>query len=204
MHQQIYRSQIDQKPEQTENGLQKKGCLYLFLAPFVSSTLGLLLALFVFSSLFAAWKAIENPPERPSRILAIRGEKIWVEAPGGRIYYNASSGDCQQDCWEKVDRASVDIPLDPYISERTTETCGLLPLITTGIDQARECQRNKWEAFSSMYSIRPDGSILAWHYTYGGEYYIWDIFYAVAGAGALFLIALIYCLNIWTPKFEKL
>lgn len=192
MNQHAYQHLPTKKPEQANFRSREKSCLYLFLSPILGGGLGLLLAFFWHSGWFIEWKQIEKPPERATRIVAISGSKVWVKVSSGLIYFNSSSENCQNNCWIKMETAPIEVPLDPGVRTRITQTCVTPPPVLWVMDRADECQIETWSDINSIYVIRPNSNIVAWHHSSGGEYTLVVFFYYfLIGSIVIFVIALL-------------
>src|SRR5512143_507839 len=100
-----------------------KRFVILLLATISGGALGLALAYLGLSGWFVAWRPIDKPPELASRILALRGPSVWVQTSTGVIYFNASSNECQRECWTVVAEVSSDSTPPAGIQEILPSSC---------------------------------------------------------------------------------
>ncbi len=168
----------------------------LLLATISGGALGLVLVYLNLTGWFIAWKPIAKPPEPVSRILALSWSGVWVQTSTGVIYLNASSNDCQRECWTIVAQVQPD-PQPTSIKEILPETCvSPPPFIGAGaVDQKSDCWRGIWQDYSTVYALRSDGSIWVWSFTSGGEWGLFALLFGTCiGAAALFVLALVVIL----------
>jgi hypothetical protein len=162
------------------------------LLAIVGGALGLLLAFASYSGWFVDWKKIVVPPEKAVKLLASSSTKVWVQTSSGNIYFNPSSEDCTNDCWGKVASVPAEIPLEPGVRERKTETCVTQPLFLGAVNRISECRYEVWSYEDYVFALQPDGKIFLWHHSSGVEFppMLLFITYGGLGAGIFFVIGL--------------
>jgi hypothetical protein len=167
-------------------------CIALALSPILGGAIGLLLAFLFLSGWFVPWQTVSPPPEKPARILAFRGESLWVQTASGAIYQNLSSRSCQGGCWQPVAALPETLPNDPQTLIVKPQSCKPVPPLLGAREVVSECQTAQWWDLNAAYALRAGGSLSTWHYTSGGEYEpLGYPLFAGAGAILFFLIALV-------------
>ncbi len=163
----------------------------LLLATIAGGAVGLALAYLGLSGWFAAWRPIGKPPELASRILALSGPSVWVQTASGVIYFNASSYDCQRDCWTVVAEVSVDHTQPASINEILPAPCASPPPFFGALDQKGDCWRGVWQDYNTVYALRRDGRIWLWTFVSGGEWgFVTLVLATCLGAAAFFALTL--------------
>ncbi len=164
----------------------------LLLATIGGGALGLVLAYLGLTGWFVTWRPIGKPPERASRILALRGTSVWVQTSTGVIYFNASWNECQRECWTVVAEVQADHTQPVGIEEILPTSCVSPPPFFGALDQKGDCWRGVWQDYSTVYALRSDGSIWVWGFTSGGEWGLFALLFGTCiGAAALFALALV-------------
>ena len=118
------------------------------------------------------WQTLEKPPERVVKIIAIDQASVWVKTASGKIYYNEKSDKCQKDCWVVTTETPTGQLLHEGIPGRRNTTCSQAPPLFGVVDSMAECFRDVWVDYDSIYVLKFDGSLAAWHSSSGGEYSI--------------------------------
>ncbi|HSF80182.1 MAG TPA: hypothetical protein VLA49_03050 [Anaerolineales bacterium] len=163
----------------------------LLLATISGGALGLALAYLGLIGWFVPWRPIGKPLEPATRILALSGSSVWVQTSTGVIYFNASSNECQGECWTVVAEVPSDHTLPVGIDEILPTTCVSPPPFFGAIDQKGDCWRGVWQDYNTVYALRRDGSMWVWSFASGGEWGIVTLVLATCvGAAALFALAL--------------
>ena len=166
-------------------------CCLLAFSPVLGAVLGILVLLFLTSGWLAGWRQIENPPEKAKQIVQIDGPMVWIATSTDSIYLNAASDTCSKDCWVRVAEITSDHPSQGDLGW-LPQTCGSPPPAIGVIQTMAECKRNTWTDNSSIYGLRFDGKIFAWHHTSYGEWIVVELFSAaLVGAIVVFLIGLV-------------
>ena len=122
------------------------------------------------------WQSLEKPPERVVKIIAIDRESVWVKTASGEIYYNEKSDECQKDCWVVTTETPTETPTETFIQDGIPRkllntTCSPAPPLIGVVDSMAECFRGEWADSDSIYVLRFDGSLAAWHFGSNGEFY---------------------------------
>lgn len=168
-----------------------KRIIILFLATIGGGALGLALVYLVLIGWFVAWRPVDRPPEVASRILALSWSSVWVQTSTGVIYYNASSYECQRECWTVVAEVSSEHAQPEGINQLLPTTCMQPPPFFGAIDQKGDCWRGVWQNYNTVYALRRDGSLWVWSFASGGEWgLIALVFGACGGAAILFVLTL--------------
>ncbi len=167
----------------------------LLLAAISGGALGLALAYLGLSGFFVAWRPIAKPPELASRILALSGPSVWVQTSTGVIYFNASSFDCQRECWTVVAEVPSGYTQPAGVNQILPTTCASPPPFFGALDQKGDCWRGVWQDYNTAYALRRDGSMWLWRFVSGGEWgFITLVFATCTGAAILFVLALVVIL----------
>ncbi len=175
----------------------------LLLATISGGALGLVIAYLGLSGWFVAWKPIDQPPEPAMRILALSGPSVWVQTSTGVIYFNASSNECQRECWTVVAEVSSDNTPPASIDKILPSSCASPPPFFGAIDQKGDCWRGVWQDYNTVYALRRDGSMWVWSFVSGGEWGLFALVFATCtGATALFVLALVVILfsGVWKRR----
>ena len=168
-----------------------KRIVILVLATVSGGALGLALAYLGLSGYFVAWRPIGKPPELASRILALSGPSVWVQTSTGVIYFNASSNECQRECWTVVAEVPSDRTQPVGINQILPTPCVSPPPFFGALDQKGDCWRGVWQDYNTVYALRRDGSMWVWSFTSGGEWgFVTLVLATCTGAVALFALAL--------------
>ena len=163
----------------------------LLLATVGGGALGLALAYLSLSGWFVAWRPIGKPPELASRILALSGPSVWVQTSTGVIYFNASSNECQRECWTVVAEVPSDHTQPAGINQILPTACASPPPFFGALDQKGDCWRGVWQDYNTVYALRRDGSMWVWSFVSGGEWgFITLVLATCTGAAMLFALAL--------------
>jgi hypothetical protein len=118
------------------------------------------------------WQQLEKPPEKVAKFIAIKDTSIWIKGSSGKIYFNSNSYACQNDCWVVV----TDPPTEAFLQEgrfyiiRKGTTCSYPPPLIGVIDSMAECRWMEYSDQDSLYVLRFDGNLFAWHYDSGQEF----------------------------------
>ena len=167
----------------------------LLLATISGGALGLVLVYLSLAGWFVSWRPIVKPPEPASRILALSGPSVWVQSSTGVIYFNASSIECQRECWTIVEQVQSDHTQPMSIQEILPTSCATPPPLIGAIDQKGDCWRGVWQDYNTVYALKGDGSIWVWSFVSGGEWGLFAlVFGACGGAAALFALVLVVIL----------
>ena len=147
------------------------------------------------SGWFVPWKPIDRPPELAARILALSGSSVWVQTSSGEIYFNASSNECQRECWTVVAEVSSDSTPPAGIQEIFPSSCTSPPPFFGAIDQKGDCWHGVWQDYNTVYALRRDGSMWVWRFVSGGEWGLFALLFGTCtGAAAIFALALVVIL----------
>ncbi len=172
-------------------------CLFAF-SPILGAILGILAFLFLTSGWLSGWKKIESPPEKIDQIVQIDGSMIWIATSTGTEYLNAASDTCGKDCWLQVAEIEPGHPTRGDLGW-SPQTCETPPPILGAIQTKAECKINYWTDDNSIYALRSDGKILAWHYSIAKEWIVVElIVFALAGAIVVFLVgSVVFLISRW-------
>ncbi len=167
----------------------------LLLAIISGGALGLALAFLSLSGWFVAWRPIGKPPELASRILALSGPSVWVQTSTGVIYFNASSNECQRECWTVVAEVTSDHNQPVGVKQILPTSCVSPPPFFGALDQKGDCWRGVWQDYNTVYALRSNGSMWVWSFKSGGEWgFVTLVFATCIGAAALFALTLVVIL----------
>ena len=162
--------------------------LVLFTTMFVGAFFGFVYARLEINGQFVKWKEIETPPERPSKILLIDADQLWVQTSDGSIFWNASSSECEINCWSLVNDLSMRPTLRYDDPEITPVSCSAPPVIFNVIDRREECERTLLYSFSRVYVIKSNGQLMAWKAYTGTE---WDLLNMILRSATGLLLSLV-------------
>jgi hypothetical protein len=162
-------------------------CLFAF-SPILGAALGVLAFFVLTSGWLLGWKEIESPPEKADQIVQIDGPMIWIATSAGTEYLNTTSDTCSKDCWIQVAEIEPGHPVRGELGW-SPQTCDSPPPILGAIQTKEECKINYWTDDNSIYALRSDGKIWAWHYSIGKEWILVElVVFGLAGAIIVFLI----------------
>jgi hypothetical protein len=175
-----------------------RSCLLFALSPIVGAVFGILAFLVLTSGWLSGWKEIESPPEKADQIVQIDGPMIWIATSAGTRYLNAASETCRSGCWVQVADIEAGHPMRGELGW-SPQTCESPPPIFGAVQTRAECKINYWTDDSSVYALRSDGKILAWHYSIGKEWTVVElIVFALAGAIVVFLVgSVVFLISRW-------
>lgn len=118
------------------------------------------------------WQTLDKAPDRIVKIIAIKGTSVWVKAASGEIYFNETSEKCQNDCWVVTTETPAQKSLQDGLLQRMDTNCSPAPPLIGVAESMAECRREAWTDYDSIYALRFDGSLVAWHFNSHGEGYI--------------------------------
>ncbi len=191
MRQQTDQSLFPESQEKVKDIRRFRNCCMLAFSPIIGAMLAVLVFLFLTSGWLLGWKAIENPPERANKIVEIDGPMIWISSSTGAVYLNQASDTCSQDCWMQVAEITPDHPTQGDLGW-SPQTCESPPPILGAVQTKAECKVNYWTDENSIYALRFDGKIYAWHYSAGKEWVLVELLIvALVGAIIVFLVGLV-------------
>jgi hypothetical protein len=177
--------------ERPQGFWRKIYCCLLAFFPVIGAVLGVLVFLFLTSGWLTGWKQIENPPEKAAQIVQIDGPMVWIATSTGAKYLNAASDACGNGCWVQVADIEPGHPMRGDLGW-SPQTCESPPPIFGAVQTRGECKINNWTDDNSVYALRSDGSILAWHYSIAKEWIVVElIVFALLGAFVVFLVGLV-------------
>ena len=156
----------------------KSGCVF-FLVLFASMIGGMIVglgyAVLEINGRFVKWSEIESPPGRPSKILMIDADQVWIQATDRNIFWNPSSVDCETNCWSQVGDLSMQPTVRYDNAKITPESCSPPPPISDVIDQRGECEKTGLYSLSRVYAIKSNGQLMAWKAFAGSEWDSWTM-----------------------------
>ncbi len=118
------------------------------------------------------WQTLDKPPDRIVNIIAIKGTSVWVKAASGEIYFNETSDKCQINCWVVTTEIPTQKSLQNGLLQRMNTNCSPAPPLFGVAESMAECRRETWTDYDSIYALRFDSSLVAWHFNSHGEGYI--------------------------------
>jgi len=151
---------------------------------------------------FSNWHTLENPPDRVVKIIAIKGDSIWVKVSSGKIYFNENSYQCQKDCWVITTETPSEqfLQQDEYGFKRLGIHCSQPPPLFLVADSMAECRSEYMSVVDSIYVLRFDGSLVSWYFVYGEYYQMFDCFYVCAILVIMIFLSFIIDKLVGIPK----
>ena len=144
--------------------------IVLSVTVLVGGILGFGYAYLQITGWFVNWDELESLPGKPSEILMIDGDQVWIQTVDGKIFWNSSSYDCTTNCWSQVDNFPEAPAKRGEYMKILPETCSPPPPIFGLVDQRGECEKTGLYEISRVYAIRSNGKIMFWKADTGNEW----------------------------------